>query len=47
MKGTLLIVEAPDLAAAEAYAADDPYNKAGLFERVDVNAWRKTVGWVD
>ena len=44
MKGTLLIVDAPDLAAAEAYAADDPYNKAGLFERVDVNAWRKTVG---
>ncbi len=33
--------------AGPIFAADDPYNKAGLFERVDVNAWRKTVGWVD
>ncbi len=47
MKGSLLIIDAPDMEAAEAFAADDPYNKAGLFERVDVNAWRKTVGWVD
>ena len=30
--GTLALLELPDRAAAEAFAAADPYAKAGLFE---------------
>jgi uncharacterized protein YciI len=32
MNGSLFIIEAEDMAAAEAFVADDPYNQAGLFE---------------
>ena len=38
MTGTWLLVEAPDRAAAEAFAEGDPYRKAGLFERVEIAA---------
>lgn len=41
--GSLLIVEFPDAGAAEAFAAGDPYNKAGLFESVRVTGWRKVL----
>ena len=41
--GSLLIVESPDAGAAEAFAAGDPYNKAGLFESVRVTGWRKAL----
>jgi len=41
--GSLLIVDFPDAAAAEAFAAGDPYNKAGLFENVRVTGWRKVL----
>ncbi len=34
--GSLIIAEFTSLAAAEAWAAEDPYAKAGVFERVDV-----------
>ncbi|RVD48172.1 YciI family protein, partial [Mesorhizobium sp. M7A.F.Ca.ET.027.03.2.1] len=30
--GSLVVVEAPDLAGAQALSAADPYTKAGLFE---------------
>jgi uncharacterized protein YciI len=42
--GSMLVVEAPDMAAAEAFAAADPYAAAGLFERVEIRAWRPTIG---
>ncbi len=38
--GSLLVVEAPDRAAAEALAAGDPYAKAGLFEAVVIRPYR-------
>jgi len=44
MAGSLLIVELADLAAAQAFAAGDPYARAGLFERVEIRPWRATVG---
>lgn len=44
MCGSLIILEAPDRAAAEAFAANDPYNKAGLFARVSVQEF-KAVFW--
>jgi len=42
--GSLLIIEAADLAAAEAFAAGDPFAVAGLFESSKVEPWRVTVG---
>ena len=41
--GSLLILEAEDLAAAQAFAKKDPYVAAGLFERVEVRPWRKVI----
>jgi|ERR1700761_3854360 uncharacterized protein YciI len=38
--GSLLIVEAENQAAAEAFAAADPYVKAGLFESVTIRPLR-------
>ncbi|MER8702552.1 MULTISPECIES: YciI-like protein [unclassified Mesorhizobium] len=37
--GSLVVVEAPDLAAAKALSAADPYTKAGLFESVEIRQW--------
>jgi len=39
--GSLLIIEAQDRLAAERFAAQDPYAQAGLFERVEITAWRQ------
>ncbi|MBU1379029.1 MAG: YciI family protein [Alphaproteobacteria bacterium] len=44
MAGSLLILDVADLAAAEAFSADDPYTKAGLWERVSVKALKATLG---
>lgn len=37
--GSLLAVEAADMAAAEAIAAADPYAQAGLFASVEIRPW--------
>ena len=39
--GGILIVDTDDRTEAEAFAADDPFTKAGLFESVTVTRWRK------
>lgn len=41
--GSLLIMEFDDLAAARAFAAEDPYNRAGLFESVTVRPIRQVL----
>ena len=41
MVGSLLIVECADEAAAKDFAANDPYAKAGLFQNVEIRAWRR------
>jgi uncharacterized protein YciI len=46
MCGSLLIVDAEDLAGAQAFSAADPYTLAGLFERVDIRGWRLTIGQI-
>ena len=46
MVGSMLIVEAADLAAARSFAEADPYRLAGVFESVDIRPWRATVGTV-
>jgi uncharacterized protein YciI len=44
MAGSLIIIEAADLAAARAWHEADPYKLAGLFERVEIQPWRATFG---
>ena len=39
--GSVLIVAAENLDAAKAFAAGDPYAKAGLFQSSTVMPWRK------
>ena len=39
--GSLLIIEAEDRAAAEGFAASDPYAKAGLFESTLIRPFRE------
>lgn len=43
MMGSLLVIDVADRAAAEAFSADDPYAKAGLFESVTIHAWNKVI----
>jgi uncharacterized protein len=38
--GSLVIIEAADMAAAKVVAANDPYNVAGLFSNVEIKPWR-------
>jgi len=42
MAGSLIIVEAPDKAAAIAFTENDPYVRAGLFRSIDVRPFRVT-----
>ncbi|WP_282119822.1 YciI family protein [Ruegeria atlantica] len=44
MIGSLIILEVEDLAAAQNWADNDPYAKAGLFQSVDLIAWKKVIG---
>lgn len=44
MCGSLIILEVDDLAAAQAWADNDPYAKAGLFSDVTLRAWKKVIG---
>ncbi|MCF3973659.1 YciI family protein [Paracoccus salsus] len=44
MRGSLVILEAPDIATAQGWAASDPYRAAGLFESVEVIEWKKVIG---
>jgi uncharacterized protein YciI len=44
MAGSLVILDVPDLAAAEAWAANDPYAAAGLFSAVTIRPWKKVIG---
>lgn len=44
MIGSLVILEVEDMAAAETWAENDPYAKAGLFQSVDLIPWKKVIG---
>ncbi|WP_233848861.1 YciI family protein [Paraburkholderia sp. HD33-4] len=37
--GSLLVVEAADLATAERFSANDPYSKADIFAEVAIRPW--------
>ena len=42
MIGSLIIIEAPDLAAAEDWQRKDPYMQAGLFATSELRSWKAT-----
>jgi uncharacterized protein YciI len=44
MIGSLIILDVPDMAAAQAWVDGDPYGKAGLFDSVDLIVWKKVIG---
>ena len=44
MIGSLIIVEVDDLAAAQAFTDNDPYNKNGVFQSVDIKPFKVTIG---
>ena len=47
MCGSMIVVEAASKEAAELVAANDPYNRAGLFESVEILPWKGVLGsWV-
>ena len=40
MVGSLCILDVEDRAAAEAWAANDPYAQAGLFDSTELSEWK-------
>ena len=44
MCGSLIVLEVADMAAAQNWADNDPYNKASLFQSVTLQAWKKVIG---
>ena len=47
-RGSMIVIEVADKAAAEAFAAGDPYAKAGLFEKVRVLPFNPVLGtWLE
>jgi len=44
MAGSMLVIEAESLEAAQAFHEADPYRAAGLFETSMVRPWRVTIG---
>ena len=44
MIGSLVILEVEDMTAAQSWADNDPYAKAGLFKSVELIPWKKVIG---
>ena len=44
MIGSLIILDVPDMSAAEEWAANDPYALAGLFASVTLTHWNRVIG---
>jgi uncharacterized protein YciI len=44
MCGSLVILDVPDMATARAWAAEDPYARAGLFAATTLIEWKKVIG---
>ena len=44
MRGSMIVLDVPDMAAAEEWAASDPYAIAGLFQSVTLTEWKKVIG---
>jgi hypothetical protein len=44
MAGSLFVLEVADRAAAQAFNTADPYQQAGLFDRVELRGFRASIG---
>jgi uncharacterized protein YciI len=44
MCGSLFVIEVEDLAAAKAFNAGDPFVQRGVFGKVDIRGFTKTMG---
>ena len=44
MAGSLVVLDVDDMGAAQAWADNDPYAKAGLFSSVELIEWKKVIG---
>ena len=44
MCGSLFVIEVADLAAAQAFSAADPFSQRGIFGKVDIRGFTKTMG---
>jgi uncharacterized protein YciI len=44
MTGSLIVLSVASLDEARAWAAADPYAKAGLFQSVAIREWKKVIG---
>jgi uncharacterized protein YciI len=44
MCGSLVVIDVPDMAAAQAWADGDPYAQAGLFQSTKLRPWNKVIG---
>jgi uncharacterized protein YciI len=44
MAGSLIVLDLPDMAGAERWAAADPYAQAGLFASVELVHWNRVIG---
>lgn len=44
MIGSLIILDVPDMTAAQNWADNDPYAKAGLFQSVTLTHWNRVIG---
>jgi len=44
MCGSMIIMNVDTLADAQEWADNDPYAKAGLFEQVQIQEWKKVIG---
>lgn len=44
MCGSMIVLDVPDMATAESWAANDPYAMADLFESVTLTEWKKVIG---
>jgi len=43
MTGSMLVLEFPDRASVEQWAAGDPYLAAGLFDSVTIKQWKEVI----
>ncbi len=43
MNGSVVVLELESQAAADGFAKNDPYAKAGLFEKVIIQPWKKVL----
>lgn len=43
MNGSVVILDMDEKSAAEDFAANDPYAKAGLFAQVSISTWKKVL----